>query len=93
MRSNRWIWVALGLLVASRSLRAAESRPARPEDGPLRGRVKPPIRGLVSMGAYRFVGKGGEPVNTLEHVRKKAGISRRSSRSATTPGRSSARSR
>ena len=36
--------------------------------------VKPPIRGLVSMGAYRFVGKGGEPVNTLEHLRAKPGI-------------------
>lgn len=24
--------------------------------------IKPPIRGLVSMGAYRFVGYGGDPV-------------------------------
>ena len=36
--------------------------------------VKPPIRGLVSMGAYRFVGAGGEPVNTLEPLNAKAGI-------------------
>jgi hypothetical protein len=28
--------------------------------------IKAPIRGLVSMGAYRFVGAGGDPVNTLE---------------------------
>jgi hypothetical protein len=36
--------------------------------------VKPPIRGLVSMGAYRFVGAGGDPVNTLEPLNKKPGI-------------------
>jgi hypothetical protein len=36
--------------------------------------IKPPIRGLVSMGAYRFVGQGGEPVNTLQPVTAKAGI-------------------
>lgn len=36
--------------------------------------IKSPIRGLVSMGAYRFVGKGGDPVNTLEPLNAKAGI-------------------
>ena len=36
--------------------------------------IKPPIRGLVSMGAYRFVGAGGEPVNTLEPLNAKPGI-------------------
>jgi hypothetical protein len=36
--------------------------------------IKPPIRGLVSMGAYRFVGQGGDPVNTLEPLDAKAGI-------------------
>src|SRR5215216_4736206 len=36
--------------------------------------VKPPIRGLVSMGAYRFVGYGGDPVNTLEPLNAKPGI-------------------
>src|SRR5438093_2004363 len=36
--------------------------------------IKPPIRGLVSMGAYRFVGKGGDPINTLEPLNAKAGI-------------------
>ena len=36
--------------------------------------IKPPIRGLVSMGAYRFVGQGGDPVNTLEPLNAKAGI-------------------
>src|SRR4051794_9639653 len=35
---------------------------------------KPPIRGLVSMGAYKFVGSGGEPVNTLEPLNAKPGI-------------------
>jgi hypothetical protein len=36
--------------------------------------VKTPIRGLVSMGAFRFVANGGEPVNTLEPLNEKAGI-------------------
>src|SRR5262247_2044343 len=36
--------------------------------------IKPPIRGLVSMGAYRFVGQGGDPVNTLKPLDAKAGI-------------------
>ena len=35
---------------------------------------KQPIRGLISMGAYRFVGAGGEPVNTLTPIEKKRGI-------------------
>src|SRR5713101_5413992 len=36
--------------------------------------LKVPIRGLVSMGAYRFVGSGGDPVNTLEPLNAKPGI-------------------
>src|SRR5262245_28205127 len=36
--------------------------------------VKPAIRGLVSMGAFKFVGSGGDPVNTLEPLRAKPGI-------------------
>src|SRR5262249_32878863 len=36
--------------------------------------IKPPLRGLVSMGAYRFVGSGGDPVNTLEPLNAKPGI-------------------
>jgi hypothetical protein len=36
--------------------------------------AKPGIRGLVSMGAFRFVGSGGDPVNTLEPLNVKAGI-------------------
>jgi hypothetical protein len=36
--------------------------------------IKAPIRGLVSMGAYRFVGSGGDPVNTLEPLNGKPGI-------------------
>ncbi|MEO8668681.1 MAG: hypothetical protein ABI399_09210 [Bauldia sp.] len=35
---------------------------------------KPPIRGLVSMGAYRFVAAGGEPVNNLRPLLAKPGI-------------------
>lgn len=35
---------------------------------------KPAIRGLVSMGAFKFVGSGGDPVNTLEPLDAKAGI-------------------
>jgi hypothetical protein len=34
--------------------------------------AKPAIRGLVSMGAYKFVGAGGEPVNTLEPLEPEA---------------------
>src|SRR6185436_7055407 len=37
-------------------------------------RVKPAIRGLVSMGAYKFVGSGGDPVNTLDPLNAKPGI-------------------
>src|ERR1700730_11209274 len=36
--------------------------------------VKVPIRGLVSMGASRLVGSGGDPVNTLEPLNAKPGI-------------------
>ena len=36
--------------------------------------VKPPIRGLISMGAYNFVRSGGQPVNTLAAVSAKSGI-------------------
>lgn len=36
--------------------------------------IKPPIRGLVSMGAYRFVAYGGDPINTLEPLNAKPGI-------------------
>jgi hypothetical protein len=42
--------------------------------------IKPPIRGLVSMGAYRFVGYGGDPVNTLEPLNAKPGIRTRRDR-------------
>jgi hypothetical protein len=35
---------------------------------------KPPIRGLVSMGAFRFVSNGKDPDNTLEPLNAKAGI-------------------
>jgi hypothetical protein len=35
---------------------------------------KPPIHGLVSMGAYHFVCCGGEPDNTLAKLDAKAGI-------------------
>jgi hypothetical protein len=36
--------------------------------------IKLPIRGLISMGAFRFVGKGGDPINTLETLNAKPGI-------------------
>jgi len=36
--------------------------------------MKPPIRGLISMGAYKFVGSGGPPVNTLAPLDAKPGI-------------------
>jgi len=37
-------------------------------------RAKPPIVGLVSMGAVKFEGRGGDPVNTLEPLNAKPGI-------------------
>src|SRR5262249_60007350 len=43
-------------------------------DGARAQDIKPPIRGLVSMGAYRFVGYGGDPVNTLAPLDAKPGI-------------------
>jgi len=48
---------------------AAASVPARADDP-----VKPPLRGLISMGAYKFVGQGGDPVNTLDQLNAKPGI-------------------
>jgi len=36
--------------------------------------AKTPIRGLVSMGAYKFVSAGGEPINTLDPLNAKPGI-------------------
>jgi hypothetical protein len=47
----------------------ADVRAAGDERGP-----KPAIRGLVSMGAFRFVGSGGDPVNTLAPLDAKPGI-------------------
>jgi hypothetical protein len=36
--------------------------------------IKPPISGLVSMGAYKFVADGGNPINTLAPLNAKPGI-------------------
>ena len=36
--------------------------------------AKPALRGLISMGAYKFVSAGGEPVNTLAPLLAKPGI-------------------
>jgi hypothetical protein len=36
--------------------------------------IKSPLRGLISMGAYKFVGAGGDPVNTLDQLNAKPGI-------------------
>jgi hypothetical protein len=38
------------------------------------GQVKPPLRGLLSMGAYKFLSDLGEPDNSLDAVRKKPGL-------------------
>jgi hypothetical protein len=61
MRGNRLMLVGAALALLPLSLAHAED-------------IKPPIRGLVSMGAYRFVGAGGDPVNTLEPLNAKPGI-------------------
>jgi hypothetical protein len=36
--------------------------------------IKSPLHGLISMGAYRFVGAGGDPINTLDPLNAKPGI-------------------
>lgn len=36
--------------------------------------VKPPLRGLISMGAYKFVARGTPPVNTMAPIEKVGGI-------------------
>lgn len=58
--SRLTVWVAMLLLL--------------PAMGAFAQDIKPPIRGLVSMGAYRFVGYGGDPVNTLAPLDAKPGI-------------------
>src|SRR5690349_4379120 len=43
--------------------------------GPAQAQTKPPIRGLVSMGAYKFVSTpGAQPLNTMAPLNAKAGI-------------------
>jgi hypothetical protein len=58
---RRLLLACTGLLLLPVNLSSAED-------------IKGPIRGLVSMGAYRFVGYGGDPVNTLEPLNAKPGI-------------------
>ena len=48
--------------------------PAAPAHAQEPARIKPPIRGLISMGAYTFVGEAGDPENTLKQLDKKPGI-------------------
>ena len=48
--------------------------PAAPSHAQKSRGIKPPIRGLISMGAYKFVGEGGDPDNTLKQLNKKPGI-------------------
>src|SRR4051794_19920735 len=62
MQRARWAIVVAAILGSGLGLSAQNER------------VKPPIRGLVSMGAYRFVGRGGQPVNTLAPLEAKPGI-------------------
>ena len=57
----------LALLLAPLAIAAGAPAGA---DGP----AKPGIRGLVSMGAFKFVGSGGDPVNTLDPLNAKPGI-------------------
>jgi hypothetical protein len=57
--SHRLATAALICVAASASINLIAQEP----------HAKPAIRGLVSMGAYKFVGAGGEPVNTLEPIK------------------------
>lgn len=83
--ARRWRGCALaGVLAAATSLPATnaltQGRPAAPPserpaaEAPAPAGIKPAIRGLVSMGAFKFVGSGGDPVNTLAPLDAKAGI-------------------
>ena len=67
MKASTPFWRAGALAVALAI--AATSIPARADDP-----IKPPLRGLISMGAYKFVGTGGDPVNTLDKLNAKPGI-------------------
>lgn len=58
-----WAAAMASVWLVTSGTHAADDRP-----------VKPPIRGLVSMGAFKFVGSGGDPVNTLEPLNAKPGI-------------------
>jgi len=62
--------MAAGVLVVTSTALTAE----KGTDDADEPRIKPAIRGLVSMGAFKFVGSGGDPVNTLEPIKAKAGI-------------------
>jgi len=66
--TGRGMWQRCGAMVAGGLLAGSSILVAQGEH------AKPPIRGLVSMGAYRFVGRGGQPVNTLDPLNAKPGI-------------------
>jgi hypothetical protein len=59
---HRSAWMIACALLFGGSIAAAE--PA----------AKPPIRGLVSMGAYKFVVRGTDPVNYMDKLNDKPGI-------------------
>jgi len=63
---HRCALMIAGALLCGGSMAAAE--PANPSMS------KPPIRGLVSMGAYRFVVRATDPVNSLDALNAKPGI-------------------
>jgi hypothetical protein len=63
LRAHRLVALAFALLrLAAPAAHAADAA------------IKPPLRGLISMGAYRFVSKGDDPVNTLAPLNAKPGI-------------------
>jgi hypothetical protein len=66
---SRWFTCTAAVLLLFSIERPAEAQNVADDHG-----VKPPIRGLVSMGAFKFVGSGGDPVNTLEPLKAKPGI-------------------
>ena len=70
MQVKRWTAAAVGALVVTSAALSAE----KGKDNADEPRIKPAIRGLVSMGAFKFVGSGGDPDNTLEPLNAKPGI-------------------
>ena len=77
MRPIRLFALPLFVLACSAPMSASAdpATAATPVDMASRA-VKTPIRGLISMGSYSFVGDVGEPTNTMDKIEQKPGLLR-----------------